>query len=127
MSINRILNEARKRMPTQKELMVLAMIEAGKDGVTNKDLSKISRCYTARLSELYAVGYEVDVTYLGRGLYKYVLIKSPDRQKTPVKQIDVLVDTINDVFNGEVTREELAFLIEELNIDVARKGKTHIA
>lgn len=120
--MNSILNESKKRKPTQKSRMIEALIEAGENGVTNYELSNIATCYTARLSELYSVGYSISVTHMGNGLYKYVLKHAPEMPKKHVKKIDVVTKKINDDYSGKISVNELDLILDELNINVSRKS-----
>ena len=117
-----ILQEAKKRNPSQKDLMVKMLKRAGEQGVTNIEFARVANCYGARLSELYSAGYKISITSLGDGVYKYVLDYAPDHPKKAVKKLDELVGVIDNKFGGAVTAYELDELIESLSINVRRKS-----
>lgn len=71
--------EAQERIPSQLERILQALRNAGPDGVTNIELNKICLKYDARISDLRRKGYVIRTESLGKGVYKYYLIKTPSQ------------------------------------------------
>ena len=65
------------RLITQRQKMIHALKEAGAEGMTNVELSKISLRYGAQLGTLYRQGYKIPKSNLDGGLYNYVLTYEP--------------------------------------------------
>lgn len=113
--------EARERIPNQKKRIIEALRLAGENGLTNKQLSKIAMRYTARMAELYKMGYNIKLDNLGNGVVKYTLLSEPVK---PVKQENALqkIESMIRQMGGEVTMSQLKEVLTSNNIIVAHKG-----
>lgn len=112
--------EAKERIPSQRERILKALRDSGKDGVTNVSLSKIALRWTARMAELYEKGYKISCDSLGSGIYKYVLIEEPVSIAKPEKALDILLNQI-DKIGDTISKEQLIELLNENRLTVARK------
>lgn len=121
-----IYQDAIKRAPTQRELVLNTLREAGDKGVLNTDLVKLCIRYTGRLAELYQMGYKVDVEYIEKGVCIYTLVSEPAKPITEVpKAISVLAKEIDEQFHGAITTENLIQLLQDKNFNVVRRGGSH--
>lgn len=113
--------EAKERIPNQKVRIIEALRLAGESGLTNKQLSKIAMRYTARMAELYKMGYNIKLDNLGSGVVKYTLLSEPVK---PVKQENALqkIESMIRQMGGEVTMSQLKEMLTYNNIIVAHKG-----
>lgn len=119
--MNEFFEEAKKRMPTQKEMILNALREVGQEGLTNEELNKISYRYSDRIYQLKTAGYVIDVELIGRGLTKYTLQEGMLNKVDKRSGIEVVKDEIDSKYDGKVTPEQLSSLIESLGLNVVRK------
>ncbi|ALA47921.1 hypothetical protein ABE137_12170 [Brevibacillus laterosporus] len=108
-----------------KHREILAVLRnAGRTGVPNYELSKISLRYGAYLGKLYEVGYVINKESFGNGIFNYTLVKEPQQEKPELpKAEDVLLKFVAS--HGSVTQEQLGKLIKELGVSVRYKAGTH--
>lgn len=114
-------DDAQDRIPNQIEKMINLLKESGEKGVTNNQLSKICLGYGTRISELYQKGYEIEVTSKGRGVYKYVLKKSPTSElKFYENAKEEIIRTIKQDFNDRISGNELRLLLNKKDFNIRR-------
>lgn len=111
------------RIDSKKSQILKVLRNAGKDGVTNERLSKVSLRYGGCLGMLYQEGYRIDKEALGDGLYQYVLVSEPKEKPIHIKAMDRLIAEVSDL--GSVTSEQLFQLMENNNISVKYKANTY--
>jgi hypothetical protein len=118
--MSKIFEEAKKRIPSQKQLIIKELKEAGTKGITNIKLQKISLRYGGVLGNLYKEGYKIDTIPLTDGVVNYILRSepTPETKKQLPKAMNLLTQKIDDVFGGQVTTEQLEKLLEEEGISV---------
>jgi len=114
--------EARQRIPSQAERIINLLKEAGADGVTNHQLSKISLKYDSRISELRMRGYEIETTHEKKGVYRYFLIKTPSIDTIYLNATDEILMIIDTDFGGNVQSKELKSLLELMHFHITRKS-----
>jgi hypothetical protein len=121
-----IYDEAKKRIPTQKEMILKALKDAGSAGVLNSKLQKISLRYGGILGFLYKEGYKIDTINLGDGAVKYVFKSdpTPDTKLNLPKAKELLMSKINNIFGGQVTAEQLENLLVDEGISMRYVGGT---
>jgi hypothetical protein len=118
------LNEAKLRIPTQKEKIINLLRSSGSIGVTNKELQEVCIRWTARMSELYEDGYIINNEPLGNGIYNYVLLSEPDKKKEKsMSALDILLKEVKDA--GLVSSDDLKKIIEKSNFNIHRKSGSH--
>lgn len=121
-----ILQEATKRMPTQRETLLKILREAGKNGVLNTDLVEVCIGYRSRIAELYQMGYQIDVENVEKGVCIYTLIKEPETPVTNIPTaVSVVAREINEKFHGAITADNLLALLNEMNFNIVRKHGSH--
>jgi hypothetical protein len=114
--------EARQRIPTQAERIINLLKEAGADGVSNIELSKISLKYDARICELRMQGYEIETTHEKKGVYKYFLIKTPSNDFLYLNATDEILMMIATDFDGSIEENELKNLLIFKHFHITRKS-----
>jgi hypothetical protein len=114
--------EARQRIPSQSERIINLLKEAGADGVTNHQLSKISLKYDSRISELRMRGYEIETTHEKKGVYRYFLIKTPSIDTIYLNATDEILMIIDTDFGGNIQSKELKSLLELMYFHITRKS-----
>ena len=114
--------EARQRIPSQAEKIINLLKKAGADGATNVELSKISLKYDSRLSELRMKGYEIDTTHEKKGVYKYILKKTPSIDSLYLNATDEILMIIDTDFGGTIQTKELKSLLDLMHFHIARKS-----
>ena len=114
--------EARQRIPSQTERMIKLLREAGADGVTNHELSKISLKYDSRISELRMRGYEIETTHEKKGVYRYILIKAPSIDTIYLNATDEILMLIDTDFGGTIQSKELKSLLDLMHFHITRKS-----
>lgn len=120
------LLEAKERIPNQREKILNLLRNAGEKGVTNKQFQDVFIRWDARVRELYQMGYKIENEPLGNGIYNYKLISEPERvAKKPKKAIELLIDKINNTYDGKVEAETLRDLLAEEGLQVVRKYGSH--
>jgi hypothetical protein len=119
--------EAKYRIPSQKEKMINLLREAGENGVTNKEFQNICIRWTARISELYKDGYEIDMQQVNGGIYKYVLKKEPGMKKSYDRAVDELIGEIDEKYNGSITGEDLEQLLKSKKFNVVRQSGSYVS
>jgi hypothetical protein len=117
--------QAKVRMPSQKQTILKLLKQSGSTGVLNTELNKISLSYSDRLYQLKMEGYEFSVENLGNGLCNYVLTKEPDSiVKQTKKGIDLIIEEIEGQYNGIITSDNLVDIMDKLNLNAIRKPNT---
>lgn len=111
-----------KRLITQRQKIIDALKEAGSEGLTNAELSKISLRYGAHLGDLYRKGYKISKQNLDGGLYKYVLISEPADIKFFENANEEIFNEIRENFNDSITKDDLKNLLEEKHFHIIRKS-----
>lgn len=114
--------EAQKRIPSQAERIINLLKEAGADGVSNIELSKISLKYDSRISELRMRGYEIETTHKKKGVYKYFLIKTPSIDTFYLNATDEILMIIDTDFGGNIQTNELRSLLILMHFHITRKS-----
>lgn len=109
-----------RRLVTQRQKIINALKEAGTDGMTNAELSKISLRYGGHLGDLYRKGYKILKTNLDGGLYKYVLLAEPADIKFFKNAQEETFEAIDE--KGQVTSEELKELLDNKYFHIIRKS-----
>lgn len=118
-------NETKKRTHCHRQQIVEALRKAGDAGLTSTQLNRISIQFGSRLSELYAMGYQVEVTEVGDGLHTYQLISEPDTPQTPKKAVELLINTINQRFDGNITSEQIEEALAQAGLFLRRNHGGH--
>jgi hypothetical protein len=114
--------EARQRIPSQAERIINLLKEAGADGVTNIQLSKISLKYDSRISELRMRGYDIETTHKKKGVYKYVLKKTPSIDSMYLNATDEILMIVDTDFGGNIQTNELRSLLVLMHFHITRKS-----
>lgn len=112
-----------KRLAKKHEQILNALRVAGKDGITNGELSKIALRYGGHLGKLYKEGYKIDKEFLGEGLYRYTLISEPETIIVRQKALNKLLSEVEK--HGSVDKDTLVELLEINNISVKYKANTY--
>ncbi|HDR8453895.1 TPA: hypothetical protein QC364_000685 [Bacillus cereus] len=121
-----ILNDAKKRTPTQRDRLLSILRKAGSNGVLNIDLVGVCIGYRSRIAELYQMGYKIDVENVDRGVCIYTLREEPEVPITNVPTaISVLTKEISEKYKGAITPEALVELLQDMNFNVVRKSGSH--
>lgn len=113
------------RIKNNKEKILIALRKAGREGVTNVDLSSICLRYGGVISDLHIKGYDIDVNSVGGGVFKYTLISEPEKEMEPKKGLDILIESLQEKHEGICTYYDLVNLLEENNLTVVRKPGTY--
>ena len=111
-----------RRLITQRQKIINALKDAGSDGCTNAELSKISLRYGGHLGNLYRQGYKIIKYNLDGGLYKYVLLSEPSNIHFFRSAQEELVDAMNERIGDVEITEQVQSLLEELHFQVVRKN-----
>lgn len=115
--------EEKERIENKTTQVLNALRQAGEDGLTNAELSRIALRYGGHLGELYRDGYKIDKVSLGNGLYNYILISEPETIVTREKAIDKLFKAVNK--RGFVDAETLQRIMDANDITVRYKANTY--
>jgi hypothetical protein len=117
-------DDAQRRIPNQQEKILAALRDAGADGVTNKELSKISLQYSARIHELLRKGNIIDIekTEDGSGLLKYILRKETGKERFFETAEEEILNKIDYEFGGSVNSLELKVLLNECHSHIVRRA-----
>lgn len=113
----------KQRIAKKKDMILQALRNAGKYGVTNAELSKIALRYGGHLGKLYEEGYVINKESLGDGLYNYVLIKEPSTIIVREKAINKLISEVSK--RGTINSAELIAIMDEINVAVKYKANTY--
>lgn len=111
-----------KRLITQRQKFINALKEAGSEGLTNVELSKISLRYGGHLGDLYRKGYNIQKYNLDGGVFKYVLISEPADIKYFQNANEEIFAAIRENYNDSITWDELKNLLEEKHFHITRKS-----
>jgi hypothetical protein len=117
--------EAQERIPTQREKILNALIEAGNTGVTNTQLSNMCIRWNSRMGELYAQGYKIDTVLVADGVYRYILKEQPETLRKPKNALSILLGEIQDKYDDIICAEDLRKILIENNFMISRKGGTY--
>lgn len=110
-----------KRLITQRQKILKALREAGADGVTNAELSKISLRYGGHLGDFYRKGYKIAKYNLDGGLYKYVLIAEPADYKHFKNAQQEIIEAMAEKHNEAIARD-LEQMLDEKYFHIIRKN-----
>lgn len=114
--------DAKQRIPSQKEKIINLLRDAGEEGVLNTELVKHCIRFNARISELYAEGYKINVEHLGKGMYKYVLISEPKRRhEIPKSALEIVLNEIHEKYQGKIEAQDLQRILAFNNFHIVRK------
>jgi hypothetical protein len=114
-------NQEMNRLLTQKQKIILALKDAGADGMTNAELSRISLRYGGHLGHLYRAGYKIKKYNLDGGLYKYVLISEPSNIVYFKNANDEIYEEIIEQFDDAISSLELQNLLHQKHFHIVRK------
>lgn len=116
--------DIRKRAKAQGEKIIDALRKAGVNGLTNIYFyDNITKSLGARLTDLYERGYNIQCTKVKDGVYNYVLISEPIKQKPKAERAeDLLLNQIETEFNGKIDSEQLKNLLRENDLIISRKA-----
>jgi len=109
-----------RRLITQRQKIIAALKDAGLEGITNAELSKISLRYGGHLGDLYRKGYKIQKVNLDGGIYKYILLSEPSQDKFFRSAEEEIFEAIDQ--KGRVTAEELKGLLDENYFHIIRKN-----
>src|SRR5699024_9113770 len=93
-----------KRMMNKKKDVLKALKDAGDNGLTNQELSRIARRYGAYLGEMYKEGYEIPKTNLGNVLFRYIYKSLPKNKIVREKAMNKIINESRK--SGEVNKDE---------------------
>lgn len=114
--------EAQGRIPSQLDKIIDLLKEAGEEGVTSKQLSEIGLRYGARISDLYKLGYKIELVHLNKGLYKYILRSTPSEVKIFQNAEEIILQTILLDYPDGITAWQLKDLLEENGFHIRRNS-----
>jgi hypothetical protein len=117
--------EAQERIPTQREKILNALINAGSTGVTNTQLSNMCIRWNSRMGELYAQGYKIDTVLVADGVYRYILREQPKTKRKPKPALSLLLGEIKDKYDDIICADDLKRILEENSFMISRKGGTY--
>ncbi len=117
----RSFEEAKGRIPSQIEKIITLLKNAGEEGVTNTELSKISLQYSARLMELRLKGFVIETIAIKNGVYKYVLKKMADEIYYTNATDDILMMIKHD-YQDAISSEQLRALLIKKYFNIQRKA-----
>jgi hypothetical protein len=110
-----------KRLITQRQKMIHALKEAGAEGMTNTELSKISLRYGAQLGVMYRQGYKIPKYNLDGGLYKYVLKSEPADYKHFKNAQEEIIEAMTEK-HTEAIANDLKEMLDEKHFHIIRKA-----
>jgi hypothetical protein len=119
------LKEVKKmdvRILTQRQKIINALKEAGSEGMTNAELSKISLRYGGQLGALYRQGYKIEKRNLDGGLYNYILIAEPADIKYFKNANEEVFEEIEKSFNDLISSYDLENMLQEKHFHIIRKN-----
>ena len=119
--MSKTYKEAEKRIPTQRDRILESLRSAGKDGILNTELHKITLRWQARLHELYQQGFKVDVSLVGDGVYRYTLLSEPEVVSKPRKAMDLFFEKAKESYGDNMTLEQMRGLLSEEGFNIVRK------
>lgn len=110
-----------KRLITQRQKILNALKEAGSEGITNAELSRISLRYGGHLGDMYRKGYKIQKHNLDGGLYKYVLISEPADYKHFKNAQHEIIEAMAEKHN-ETVAEDLKEMLDKKYFHIIRKS-----
>lgn len=115
------------RANAQRNKIIEVLREAGIKGVTNIYLySHVSKSLGARLSELYERGYNIECTNMKHGIFKYMLISEPVKQRPkPMRAEELLIQEITDHYDGSISTKDLIEILKTNDLIISRKAGAH--
>ena len=116
------MEEMNKRILTQRQKIIMALREAGSEGITNTELAKISLRYGGHLGHLYRMGYKIPKRNLDGGLYNYTLIAEPADIKYFKNANQEIFETIAQYYNDSISSYDLECLLQEKHFHIIRKN-----
>lgn len=116
----------KQRTPSQRQRILTLLRESGESGTTNAELIKIAFKYGSRIQELYELGYEISTETYENGITTYKLISEPEfENKSNQAAIDILLQQVNSLYQGNVNANDLINLLDKLNFTVKRRINSH--
>jgi hypothetical protein len=109
------------RLITQRQKIIHALKEAGSEGMTNAELSKISLRYGGQLGALYRQGYKIAKYNLDGGIYKYVLIAEPADYKYFKNAQQEILEAMAEKHDATIAKD-LEKLLDEKQFHIIRKS-----
>lgn len=119
-----IYQEAKKRLPSQKESILRLLREAGAIGVTNARLTKVAMRYGAPLGQLYQDGYKIETVNLGDGIVKYILRSEPSPNRDIKEKATDAFSNMLENSLGKTIAKEIMDKMSNLNITTKYKAGT---
>jgi hypothetical protein len=111
--------EAKERIPSQLDKLIRALKDAGDDGLTNIELSKICLRYDSRLSDLRRKGFLIETESIGKSLYRYYLRKTPSNIKFFPNAKEEFLQAVDEEEVGD--SENVKQLLDKMGFTVIRK------
>lgn len=117
-----IFNDSKKRQPGLKQRVLEALINAGKNGLSNAELKHIAIRFSALTNQLQLDGYDIELSNEGGGLVRYTLHNPKAiRDKTKVKSG---IEKARDFFierDNSVSFEQFADFLNNENLHIKHK------
>jgi len=108
----------KSRVSSQRQQILTMLREAGSKGVTNTQLQTVGVCWHNCTRGLYDMGYKITNEHIGNGIYKYVLVKEPEKIITNRPKAGTI---LFDAIIGKITANKLIDILKEFNLTIARK------
>lgn len=115
-----MINEQTRRF-TQRSKIIHMLKEAGNEGCTNVEMSKVSLRYGGHIGELHRMGYKIKKMHLDGGVYRYFLLSEPGDIKYFSNAHDETLNDINENYDGWISTEQLENLLETKHFYIVRK------
>lgn len=112
--------DTKQRASAQRESVVKAMAVAGRRGITNGDLQRISLNYTARIAELRKAGYGIEAEDQGFGTYVYRLTSVPETEQVQQRALDMFFDIVKNEHGDIVDSDTLREILSGHRLNVVR-------
>jgi hypothetical protein len=112
--------ETKQRASAQRESVVKALAIAGRRGVSNGELQRISLNYTARVAELRKAGYVIDCQDGGEGTFYYILKEVPVQETEQQRAIELFFDIVKNEYGDIVDSEALKQILASHRFNVVR-------
>jgi hypothetical protein len=110
-----------KRLITQRQKIIAALQDAGFEGMTNVELSKISLRYGGHIGTLSKQGYKIQKVNLDGGLFRYFLVTKPSQEKLFKSANEETFEAMAKKHNEEVA-DDLKKYLDESHFHIVRKG-----
>lgn len=113
--------ETKERTAAQRVRLIEALRGAGEQGLKGHELREIAPHYTARMSELYGRGYDIQVLKVNSKVYRYVLRGEPKEEQKPVHPLQLVLSEIEQR-GGAITDSEMMGILEKHKLHVCRRS-----